>query len=131
MALSQPWVLWELLPHGGGTEYRGSMRAVAEVSTVDEFWALWHHLPLPSSLFSDGAVRKKVIRRREISVPATEGDALFYPLDEDDGTAQRGVYEEVHLEGLALFRADVRPEWEHPANDGGGEWQTTGGQFVF
>jgi len=91
--LHSPWTIWEMKEKGKKKDDFDSGSATASFSTVKGFWKHWNHLPQPSELF-DG---KKFMRETR------EGKAI--------------------VEVLMLFRDNVKPEWEYPANATGGHFQ--------
>eukprot|EP01138_Halocafeteria_seosinensis_P002946 gb/GECG01003010.1/.p1 GENE.gb/GECG01003010.1/~~gb/GECG01003010.1/.p1 ORF type:complete len:341 (+),score=30.28 gb/GECG01003010.1/:1-1023(+) len=118
--LNCSWVLWEVVRHVGGKEYLGSLRPLCEFTTLEEYWHYMSHTPPPSIIFSDGANKKKVIRNPVRFVSKTPGTKHLEEYNEDVGHTK--VDQQVHIEGLALFRGGIIPEWEHPSNADGAEW---------
>jgi len=68
------------------------MSELCHISTAEEFWRYWNHIPKPSEVFFDGEFRKKV---------GPEGKTI---------------------EEFSLFKKGIEPEWTDPMNVVGGEW---------
>ncbi|KAL7570354.1 hypothetical protein ACA910_017194 [Epithemia clementina (nom. ined.)] len=100
--LQNEWVLWEhksttntgsnASSKQNSNQWKDNMNALAEFSTVQDFWRNFNHIPTPSQVFFDGDCRKKV---------------------GPDGRT---------IEEFSLFKKGIEPEWGDPANAEGGEW---------
>ena len=112
--LKSSWSLWEQLQQAQtvtsipdqipapvvnvSANYGDLTRKVVTVSDVQSFWRYFSHLPQPSAILGESM---KVVRQESEDAP-------------------------VHtLAALMLFRDDIRPEWEDPANRKGGHFQFT------
>lgn len=112
--LKSSWSLWEQLQQSQSASsnsdqqaapvvstaanYGDLTRKVATVSDVQSFWRYFLHLPQPSAILGESM---KVVRQ-----------------ESEDGPIHT-------LAALMLFRDDIRPEWEDPANRRGGHFQFT------
>lgn len=112
--LRSSWSLWEQLQQAQSAistpdqqaapllnvtaNYGDLTRKVASVSDVQSFWRYYSHLPQPSAILGESM---KVVRQ-----------------ESEDGPIHT-------LAALMLFRGDIRPEWEDPANRKGGHFQFT------
>lgn len=115
LPLRYSWSLWEQLqqnqPTGGHAEqpaptvanasanYGDLTRKVATMSDIQEFWRYFIHLPQPSTVLGESM---KVVRKES----------------DEEGASHT-------LAALMLFKENVRPEWEDPANRKGGHFQFT------
>jgi hypothetical protein len=120
--LGGPWVLWEVrcVP---GAQYTEAVHPVGvPFATLAAFWAHWARLPRLAEVFSDGSreTRNGVLRTWPCG-----GHGGVGGVDSGDGGDSGGgvpAPETVVLDGFAVFREGVRPEWEDPQNRTGGEW---------
>jgi len=96
--LQHTWCIWEQRSadkrNMTDQEWKDLQKKLCEFSTVEDFWRYFYHLPPPSDVFYDGRNKKRVG-----SPP-------------NDRT----------IESFSLFKKNVAPEWEDPANKTGGEW---------
>ena len=115
MSLRHTWTIWEVRASNAAdgattcSDYGESIHAVGSFSDLETFWAYWSRLPRLSALFSDGVsseYRKGVCRTK---LAPTVGPAIESS-------------EVVVVDGFAVFREGVKPAWEDPANNTGGEW---------
>lgn len=112
-ALHTAWTLWELCSHAGGDEYRESFRPLGTFDDLKGFAELWGRIPrlryesgwsFPASLTCFSAVFSDGNRTCFVQRPDQASETAY------------------QLEGFALMRKGVRPEWEDAANRCGGEW---------
>jgi len=92
--LSETWVLWEqVVPQHNrsyGAKYEVNLKEIAKFDCVQDFWALWDHLPQPSELL----MNKKMI---------------------SDGPETRHI-----VDAIMIFKDGVKPMWEDDRNQSGG-----------
>jgi len=99
LPLKYKWHIWEQVMQSsdgkaGAGGYSDATQQVAHFSFVSEFWSLWNHVPQPSELLE----QKRMVR--------------------EHGDGQINV-----IDALMVFRDNVKPEWEDPANATGGHFQ--------
>lgn len=109
LPLKHIWTVWEqATPTVSHHSYADNTKEVGSISTVQDFWSLWNHMPQPSELL-DG---KKLVREKANLGKRGSGDGDF------------GAQPLLHsVDALMLFRRGVRPEWEDDGNKNGGHWQ--------
>ena len=89
------WVMWEHKANQGSKDpdkWKENMKQLCKISTVEDFWRYFQHLPKPSQVFFDGDCRKLV------------------------GTEAKTIEE------YSFFKNGIEPEWGDPQNVTGGEW---------
>lgn len=114
--LAACWALWEVRSTPGAV-YTEAVHPVGSFNTLESFWAYWSRLPRLAALFNDGvssACRRGLLR-------------AWRPVG--DSSVPRPP-ESVILDGFAVFREGVRPEWEDAANRDGGEWGCRKGAWL-
>lgn len=96
--LNDQWAMYGLFPAPFGSEdyATDSVCKLGQFATVEDFWNLYEHVPGPSQLFA---------------------------YSDRDGFIRRGSLQDKPLEALGLFRNQVLPMWEDPANCLGGHWE--------
>lgn len=98
LMLQYSWVLWEQVSsefsRGNNTNYQDCMKPLATFNSVQGFWQLWNKLPQPSDLLG----QKSMSRIAE------------------DGMSRT-------VDALMIFRENVKPMWEDPANHKGGHFE--------
>lgn len=70
--LDASWRFYVIIPGFGGGDEKVPYHVYDVFSTVQDFWAYFHHFPLPSELLSD-----ERFRRRAVDGDPAEGIALF------------------------------------------------------
>jgi translation initiation factor 4E len=101
--------LWEQLQqstsHGtenananSSTTYGDLTKNIVTITTVQDFWRYFMHLPQPSQILGES---KKIVRQDSVDGPTH------------------------NLAALMFFKENIRPEWEDPANRKGGHFQFT------
>eukprot|EP00536_Pseudo-nitzschia_multiseries_P009927 jgi/Psemu1/242564/estExt_Genewise1.C_2890037 len=93
--LQNEWVMWEHKANQGPKDpdkWKENMKQLCKISTVEDFWRYFQHVPKPSQVFFDGDCRKLV------------------------GSEQKTVEE------YSFFKNGIEPEWGDPQNLTGGEW---------
>ena len=86
--------MWEHKANQGKDpdKWKENMKQLCKISTVEDFWRYFQHLPKPSQVFFDGDCRKLV------------------------GTEAKTIEE------YSFFKNGIEPEWGDPQNLTGGEW---------
>jgi hypothetical protein len=98
--LQHRWVFYLHFPsyHMDASSYsQQAYQRLCGVHTVEEFWAAFEHIPLPSRVFATMDTHTNRIVR-----PKVNGRAL---------------------EAIGLFKDGPLPEWEDPLNMKGGHWE--------
>mmetsp|Transcript_47960 Transcript_47960/g.127029 ORF Transcript_47960/g.127029 Transcript_47960/m.127029 type:complete len:231 (-) Transcript_47960:115-807(-) len=95
LPLRYTWSIWEQIMQANekGAAYSDATHKVASLSTVQEFWKLWNHMPQPSELLE----QKRMVREQP--------DGLHV------------------IDAVMIFRENIRPEWEDKMNATGGHFQ--------
>ena len=93
--MNAEWVMWEHKANQGPKDpdkWKENMKQLCKISTVEDFWRYFQHVPKPSQVFFDGDCRKLV------------------------GTEAKTIEE------YSFFKNGIEPEWGDPQNLTGGEW---------
>jgi len=95
LPLRYTWAIWEQIMQSTekSAVYSDATHKVAGLSTVQEFWKLWNHMPQPSELLE----QKRMVREQP--------DGLHV------------------IDAIMIFRENIRPEWEDKMNAQGGHFQ--------
>jgi len=96
LPLRYTWHIWEQVmqsSEGKAGHYSDATHKVASFKAVQEFWALWNHMPQPSELLE----QKRMVR------------------EQSDGIHV--------IDAIMIFRDNIKPEWEDKANATGGHFQ--------
>jgi len=107
LPLQYTWKVWEqVIPTQEKGDYSENTKAIASISTVQEFWQLWNSLPQPSELLGS----KRMVRDGE-----SDGAQL--------------------VDAIMIFRDGIKPMWEDSMNSIGGHFDykfrpTTGGSQI-
>ncbi|CRG94308.1 translation initiation factor 4E, putative [Plasmodium gallinaceum] len=97
LLLQYNWVIWEQVSDNKikqSNNYKDYTRPLAKFNSVQKFWQLWNRLPQPSDLLT----QKSMTRLSE--------DGIFRIVD-----------------ALMIFRDNIQPMWEDPANSEGGHFE--------
>jgi len=62
--LNHKWVLWE--HKTGGSNYQENLGQISEFDTVEGFWKLIPHIPLPSAFFQDKKNKRLSVGNRNV-----------------------------------------------------------------
>ena len=94
------WTIWEQYESKYGEDYKKSMAKVAWFGDAVTFWQIWNKIPHadPTNFFSYNVEGKKYANHYEIN-----------------GFEQR-------VTTLSMFKTDILPQWEDPANKLGGDF---------
>lgn len=98
LPLRSNWCIWEQIMQSSSDKsaaggYSDATHKAAEFHTVKKFWQIWNHMPQPSELLD----QKRMVREQQ--------DGLHV------------------IDAVMIFRENIRPEWEDPANATGGHFQ--------
>ncbi|CAD2097598.1 eukaryotic translation initiation factor 4E, putative [Plasmodium vinckei] len=97
LLLQYNWVIWEQVSDNKikqSNNYKDYTRPLAKFNSVQKFWQLWNRLPQPSDLLA------------QRSMTRFSDDGIFRIVD-----------------ALMIFRDNIQPMWEDPANAGGGHFE--------
>ncbi|KAK8797282.1 hypothetical protein WA158_004490 [Blastocystis sp. Blastoise] len=107
-ALEHKWTIYEQVSLVDSVDkkeaYLNSYENICTFGTVETFWLNWTKLPSVSDLFYDG-VEKEIIRI--------------------DTTNDIKTEKRYHILGQAIFKDDILPQYEDPANEKGGHIQVS------
>ncbi|KAI4838940.1 eukaryotic translation initiation factor 4E [Plasmodium brasilianum] len=97
LLLQYTWVIWEQVSDNKikqSNNYKDYTRPLAKFNSVQKFWQLWNRLPQPSDLLTQRCMKRL----------------------SDDGELRI-------VDALMIFRDNIQPMWEDPANCGGGHFE--------
>lgn len=80
--------------------------------TVEEFWGYWNQIPKPRYRVNG---RHEILNDGVIRVLHCCSEILF------DGVSRKKFVNRT-VTSFSVFKNDIRPEWEDPANSSGAEW---------
>ncbi|CEM08011.1 unnamed protein product [Vitrella brassicaformis CCMP3155] len=99
LPLADTWSIWEQIQPGtsGGVDnknYDEQTHKFANFSTIKDFWRFWDFIPQPSILLDS----RRMVRENK------------------DGSTS-------YVDGIMIFKENIKPTWEDPKNADGGHLQ--------